>query len=724
VIVDDATTRAGLSRRLLELSGWRGQSGQSVAVAERLFATVHDGDFPGAIVPRFVHGHFVYYPAADTPLQWRRLAPLVKAAVGVTLTDFDGRTADPHEEDEFERVLAEAGLRFGRAQAQGDATVRQRVAKSLEALVECVHRAQEIPQPSLRTTSSLLRDFDLALALQDRGSAFDVIARLRSDLRLEGINHLFLEVEALAGTGAWTEIWGADFFPDVARAFRPPLVTTALLRATYWSQLDGRLAAGAIKDCLVAMEDDVLPRWGSLGESHPIDRSPDVVLPLLAAAVVQGKSSTLVDAELKASGWEPHQAAALEQFLAALGDRGHAPIEPPAAPAVSERDQLRADLISASLSSNSTQLAGVRARFAALDPDLLRDVIAHPVARQAWNLLANYETSPEISTWLEWAARLPDLDVTQARTWAREAMVEAPVEKVLDCGPVVDQFTRALVEAASKADETTVSVLPIVLDWLMRDPEWPRIEFASLYRDMLDILLLASETSSVVVAGVGRLCSAILALGMSQAAYASLCRDLGDWVGSATSISTVDPLCDIAELTIVHLSPDQAARSTLWGSLLAALRPLGRRLDPVQLAVVRAIDEVISGGELAAGIEPADASDDEPTGNASVHGRVALYTLVESVARRVKQTLEATCPQVKVEYATDAVGSDRLLALAREADVFAIDWSRAKHAATDFIRDNRRGRSVLFTTGSGSTAIAREILDALRTSDRGSSAAA
>jgi hypothetical protein len=193
-----------------------------------------------------------------------------------------------------------------------------------------------------------------------------------------------------------------------------------------------------------------------------------------------------------------------------------------------------------------------------------------------------------------------------------------------------------------------------------------------------------------------------------------LCRDLSGWVGGVASLTTVDALVDLGESTVSFPCPDVDARTGFWGSLIAGIRLFEPRLDPIQIAVIKNLDHVLSGGTLAGDFGVREPDETEDTLMPTLHGRVAIYTLVESVARRVQESIEAVAPDVRVDIATDKVGNDRLLALARDADVFAIDWNRAKHAATDFIRDNRGDRPVLFTSGSGSSSIAREILEALR----------
>jgi hypothetical protein len=358
-------------------------------------------------------------------------------------------------------------------------------------------------------------------------------------------------------------------------------------------------------------------------------------------------------------------------------------------------------------------MAEIHDRLGSLSTQQLDSILDHPLAAKAWELVAGEDMVRGIETWLEWAAQLSELDAMQARTWAREAITRAPVEQVLLSSEQVIAFSTALLASGSRAESTTAAMLPLILDWLSRDPDWPRPDFQVLYRNLLDILLLTRETNQLLVAALGRLLSAVLAIGLAQAEYRAVCRDVADWVGGVASLSTIDALLDIGELSVAHPAADADARSGLWASIVAAARPFERRLDGLQVAVLKDLDGIISSGELTAAFGPREAGAPDDTPLPVLQGRVAVYTLVESVARRVKETIESVEPNVRVDYATDKVGSDRLLALARDADVFAVDWSRAKHAATDFIRDNRRGRPVLFTTGSGSSSIARAILEAL-----------
>lgn len=712
MIVPDPERRRDFFARIQSLNGWTGRKGTTTQVMERLSATMLDDTFPGAIIPRFRDGHFVYYVVTDTAAEWRRLSPMVKAAIGVTVSDFSGMETPRDHQDEFESLLASEQLHVARIEPVDAPPLRRRAAESLVELVVAFGRASELRQPSLQTTATLLRDFDLAVALRDRATASRILATLRSDLRMEGINHLFLEIDALASTDSWTEIWDSAFFVDAAKAFRPPRVTRALLRATYWTQIDEVIRDGDIEVALTRVKDDVLPRWGSLSAAQPTDTAADVVLPLAFAAVSQGVPLQPLD-ESTLESWDQHQLAAIRQLF----DMGAVQVEsafpPPPAKELDLREKMRAELVNASLLAETSAIAEVRERLLALPEEDRRWVLDHPVAKRAWEVLEPVNLAVGVYDWLDWSARLVSLDLGQARCWAREAVTRYAVEDVLAERANAAAFGRQLVEAASNNEATLLAVLPYVLDWIGRDPEWPRMELRGLYRSLLDVLLLADEVSDVVVSGVGRLADAVLATGIAKDDYVGLCRDLSEWLGPVVAVSTIDRLADLVELTVVHPCPDGPAQKALWTSFLAALQPFSHRLDALQVSALKSLDVMLSGGLLTVelGTREEVRGDSVPE---FVRGRVAVYTLVESVARRVKQQLEAAAPGLRVDLTTDKVGNDRLLVLAREADLFAIDWSRAKHAATDFIRQNRGARPIIFTSGSGSSSIAREVLEAVR----------
>jgi hypothetical protein len=62
-----------------------------------------------------------------------------------------------------------------------------------------------------------------------------------------------------------------------------------------------------------------------------------------------------------------------------------------------------------------------------------------------------------------------------------------------------------------------------------------------------------------------------------------------------------------------------------------------------------------------------------------------------------------------VDLNHDRVGTKALANLAATADIFIIVWTSAKHAATEFIKEHRNGKPVLYANGRGASSILRVI---------------
>jgi hypothetical protein len=85
---------------------------------------------------------------------------------------------------------------------------------------------------------------------------------------------------------------------------------------------------------------------------------------------------------------------------------------------------------------------------------------------------------------------------------------------------------------------------------------------------------------------------------------------------------------------------------------------------------------------------------------------VAAYTLTERAGKQFQSVLESLAPGVRVSLAHDLHASPRLKQLARQADLFVLVTSSAKHAASDCVRANRPPeKPTLLPTGKGAASL-------------------
>ena len=98
--------------------------------------------------------------------------------------------------------------------------------------------------------------------------------------------------------------------------------------------------------------------------------------------------------------------------------------------------------------------------------------------------------------------------------------------------------------------------------------------------------------------------------------------------------------------------------------------------------------------------------------------KVAIYSLSEGASRQAKVALEAAVPSAEVECNADHGGTARLRALARNSDIFVIAWAAAKHSATEFIREHRGDRPLVYAQGKGFSSLLRALEDHFRLSSK------
>lgn len=683
---------------------------------EDLLATVVEPRFPGGIVPRVIDNRLQYYLVASTENDWQRLRPLALAFVGRTLSSFDGGRAAFSDSDLFEASLASLGLSGGIIRPTGlTGDDRRRVAQALSDFVRLA-TTSTVAELELRTTQDILTDFRHALAAQDRPAAEDAIEELRGNLRLDGLNQLFMMIEVDSALEAWSDLWERPYFVDACRSVRPPRVSAALTRAAYWSRLSGCVDNVDVDALRSVFRSAVAPKCGGLFVGAPPSVAHDVVIPFIAGWLDGEYELALTDEHYLAMDTWPDAARQVAQRLLSARPLPHVGIEIATMPL--DLGQL---LMKALVHRLPAQLSEARNALAGATPGELAQLRASELLRDAVDYVLAYAAPAAITGWLEWAEEIAGADVGASLAWVRDFGTERPIWAELNTAAARDTFAAALESLAGEQPATAGVLLPSVMEAVLSDPDWPRPEFAPLYSSLLDLVLLDNRVTPAKVASTSRLVAGMLATGLDLAEYRTLLRDLADWAGAVVSSATLDRLIDLVEVTIQYPCASVDARRDLWSRVLVAFQGYQARIDVVQFACLAEIDRLIGGDAPLLGMLDALAPvrGDEPGGDeprrfpGGGRTRVALYSLVESMARRAESILESVYPGIEVDCLSGTVSDRRLEQAAREADLFVICWTRATHAATNAIRANRGSAPLLYASGAGSTSVVREIVEKL-----------
>ena len=702
---------------------------------ELIFGTVEDERFPGGIIPRVQSGAMRYYAVAS-PEQWRRLVPLLRAAVGSTITDFTGPSVPFDEDDPLESVLIENGYPQGaRFTASNDVRRGRYALAALARLRKLIDESRVTPRAEPRATGEVLRAFELALAAFDRQSAEDALAFIRSNLRLDAVNLRFLTVRLHATFREWGRIRQLDFFPSLCQTRRPPKVTNDLAEAIYRTVILPFEHEDDPQQAISVFRADVLPYTGSLFDSCPASVTPAAGKAfLIAARTIAPPNMQLADGlKEMAAEWPEYEV----DFFNRLYDFPLEGAVPSATvethPPRSFENEIEALRTATGTPSLGRARAGLIAATQVDTLDAFQVVLAYvanlpliereALLANAFNLAA-FEKMTDAAgggmapkNWAEWIGRLEDAPLAESQEFAKRAASDWRVHDHLRSEAEVRELAESITHVHPLAQDRLFDTLPHLVQWVQGDSAWPETFLLPLYQAIYDHLVIQLSLRWRPEAGgaARELLDGMLQLGPSEAEYVRMLNDMSDTLPPEAGTADYDALMELAELTVSNASPNPDARQRLWARIVAALSPVRSRLTQRELFLINDLGQVFGMDEVFP--IPAATPEDLPKDPGPLAGKtVAIYTLMESAADRVKRVLNELYPGILVQLSHDMVGSQQLEELARRSDVFVVCWRSAAHAATQIIERLRPTESTtLYPAGKGSSSILRVIEEYLAT---------
>ena len=704
--------------------GWaRGRDTPQHKMLDRILASIDDARVPGALIPISRRKQMSFIAVADNQSDWRKLSPLLFAAVGMTLTTFDGRpNRDDHQP--ISAVLNDSGLVSASFESwsKDGATIRGAV-DALLRLTAQLGRAPQGLSGTPRSAAEILHSFDLALTAGNRERALAELDELAARRALDGLNLRFLTARCHAAFGEWNELRSKPWFEELCRARRPPRVGLLLIEALYRVDLGGDTTTAS--DLRTRFSEHVGPVAGSLFAAPPTNTNPAITTSYLLDALSRDDRARVAELQdCDTSGWEGPLRARFTELLTV------SPVPADASPSVVD---LYSDMEAFIARNEVFTAADVRAITTVLADDdslrasRLRQSILERLVRDSPGAFGTTSTTllppigapsaatamPEQSIpedWIEWFKMLPELSFEVARSYAEKAKDEWAVALQFQDTDDIDLFIGALTSAADGSQTKLVSALPHLVDWLAEDELWPQQSLVPLYAELVSLFMLLEERSSDALTSMSTLLEGLVQVGMPSSAYERVCRDLQEEIPFVVADRTLDTLVDLAEVLVTHPCPSPEARLALWTSMVAQFKPFEARMTEPQVWVLNSLSEAY---ETQTTFEYRRVDRDEEPEESTWTGVIGLYTLREPVGARVKETLVEVLPAATVEVSNAKVATDRLLALVDRADVMAVHWTAAKHAATNAIAEKLGRRSPLWVRGGAAT-ISADVLTAVR----------
>ncbi len=709
MILDEAG-RAALREEIDPLLGWDAVDDQVRSQIETIFRSTSDERVPGAIVPVVREDRVWFCALADDASEWRKLAPLIMAAVGMTLTSFDGRPAEAPAPGQSEPFTSR-GLTVTWFKGIQDPKKRWDPVSALHRMVRMLQTAPAGVRALPKSPAFLLNLFDLAIQAGDRDGSQAALLELERSRAVDAINLHFLRVRWHQAFLQWSELREERWFGDVARARRPHEVTNQLIRALFEVDLGGDPAPEEPSAFLDRFRVTVTPEAGNLFEVLTSERLPAVSAMYLLDALERDDLERIdrLRSEDHAS-WDEAERVRFDELL------GIAPTEEPAAPPPLDLEAQLGRYLESDDSISEDQRAALMELQASGEPLTLASLLSALTVTPASTAVApsaplreeppvepESAEPPAPADWFEWFSLPGDTGFRTTRDHAERIAATTSVDEQLPDGRRRDLFISSFQELVSTDSPRGALALPHIASWLQADPDWPQVELAVVYEELMTAFLVSDTRSVESLGSMLTVLDGWLAVGPHSAAYVDLLGAMQDELEAFVSEYALDVLIDLAELLVSHPCPDANARVGLWSDLVGRLGALQSRMTLSQVVVLNSLGDVIG-----VPVEFARPSEDESSAGASGArwaGLVGLYTLRDDVAIRVREALSELLPEADLQHNNDLVATEALTGLAARADVMAVDASAAKHAATDGIKSALGGRPPLWVKGGASSMV-------------------
>ena len=675
---------------------------------------------------------------AFSEMQCEELREHLNAFVGTAGCDFEGLRSALPPSDKIASIAREwaGGNRIFDFKSLA-AVHREGLRERLERMLRVWTLRPETDQGSLRTTEAMLREFELSLVNGDESSAISWWEEIRAGGRLNAENLLFLKMQIPAAFGRWNDI---DLDPNMAllaAAHRPRRTSAILIEAMWHTALKRKMEEFDVDGALAVMRERLQgPLRGLFRSPAGISRPYLLLTFLIAAAADAPPRHAVIKALIERLPEGSPEREFAGKIVAAISP---APIRIALddalmqARAARDRDDfLGAWLLLKPLGHSDTRCRLllecaaehweedtaiiITEAMVALSDEERASVLASKQRLQTWETISasTGKSAPAPSDWETWLHEVesnPTWD--NAVSFTRDASAHWPVEAYLSSpskiSALAGQLTR---ERDPKAAEVVRLCLPHIAGYFLNNG--PQAAFRVIYLDLLLSLALDDRFGGEDWGLAETLGSAIMETGPSNADYEHLLSSLTTIWEERGNPRRIDWALDLLDLLTAAPSPDPGARDAFFEAVFATIQKHTRRLDPAQRSLLKLLCSDLERA-IPSFLPEFEGPADEIATNALAGKMVAIYTLGESSGKRASDLIGMIYQDADIRVNHDHVGTEQLRYLARHADYFLMVTRSAKHAATNFIKDERPKdkRPVDYPSGKGSSSIISALRKAL-----------
>lgn len=699
-------------------------------------ATIRGGGV--GFLPRRTQQRTYWYAFAPSARQRRELLGLLDAWVGPTYSDLAMRRGELELSDPFDSALAGlevAPLRFEVLPrvAPHLALAKEAVRNALTTLTRLANERPPSQFDAMRTTVEILDDLGHAISARDRTLAEACMAELEQSADLDESNLAFLRLRLYAGMRDWAAMFADPALDHVLSMRRPLGITRVIQSGLYYERFKDLDCQGAESELRAAAE-QLEPALRDLYTGSPPGNRIEAVVELVCRLLATPSAADPAVEELVGvasgiqSGLDEQFRRIVKAFVPTKTTPGPGTEVPVDQLAPNPTTQIAflmlqgefAACIELGIASEPSveagralvhaarQLSSVEWAAKVVDYLVAYDVkeavaATTPVLRADVEWLESICGKSPVRGWEDWFRSLddPEAGTLQLSNEAVQSWDPLPVAKL------VALLTQASEATLARLGESGGQFLA-AHSYLFDSPDAAEVTLR-----LVAAMALSGKASVGIRVQTLALLESLSAIGPSQSTFEEVIEWTAEILETNVAATTVSWVCDIVQtLTSIPAPGGTEAMLSFYYKAIEALRPYRTALDITDLEALEVVAAEL-GTAVAADFRAVQAhvpGEDPAAAYHYLEGKtVILHSLTETAITRASQVLKRLVPTIDVRTNSEHDGSTQLAQLSANADVFVVVTAAAKHAATTFIADRRRGLPTVLVNSRGSSAILRAL---------------
>lgn len=690
-------------------------------------------------------GGVTWYAGANSNQSAQRLSEELQAFIGPSYSDYNKRPYIVDSSDEvgsaFAEICSAQVFRFSPSNANQISKIR----RSIKLYRGLVNRYKAPDSVSAQSFGVIRGEFDRALLAGDEDEARRKYDQLVRSGRLSADNRLYLEVRLLAGLGRWPQIAGdSRLLRALSDLVLPPRVLADVIEALYRVYIESVEIIADAPAALKNFRDAGIDRYRRLFSTRRELTLPRVLKAFFLYELCRKKPDIKrLESILDLLIGEDDSV-----FIAGLRDL----IPKQVILETSQTDQTReADIafedddfeyaldlymeLPPSKKRLRRMLSCARVIGACNTAQKVLSVIdlqhksdidtLSQSANETLEYLRHLVEIPELKTkskedrwagedprkgWLQWAHFVTaGLESKDSKTILQENAVNWDTRIFATDAPLVEELAAVMGNADDSAAKVFRDAYPHLFEAFVLEVEKPVRVFKPLLNVLLTNTVLLEGPSQDELELVRQLTTSLITIGLSEKEYDELITDLEELLNYQSSLLTMSWALDVSEILAIHSCPNPESRLRFFIMVLGLARRVSHRLSSFHYASLELLCRDMDlefPVELAKAVQDRQEKETDTARQCLANKKIAIYTLTEQAGKRAAIILKQQCPEVTVVLNNDKVCTDKLIALARNADIFVFAWLSSKHQPFYCVKKYRPdGWPILMPLGKGFSSI-------------------